>query len=660
MQLAALEAAVVAAFLLLGLALVAPAPPATQSTQPTRVALERNVQDLLVAMDTMDDADYGDRMNRAIIELLNGNTTSTQALLHRAISDQALFRLTLHNSRGGSMVLYEDRQPTGEMVGRTIDWVPPLDTAFVVPEVESVDGDAMGLGAALIPLRNGYPVNDRDIAIEVDAVTNQSVHYRANVGVRYGDAQVTMGLVKNGDVTHYESEKNSKTFTLRLNSSELLPTGTQLEIRVPNAWTAVSAKTTDANWTSVGWQQQPDFWTIGGSLNAAANMVDFEFNGTRPEGSAATGFDLVAAALNSSTVGRSDLLFKGQGTTATLAAPLTRSIHLATPKVFVHGQPAPWSIVFANAQNETTVRLLGTCISGCIKVTDITIRQPDGLPIFDPGTPGTGWSRLDASTLRWTGSVELGRDEAYEFKLNVTPAAEILSHVYTPQPRLTLPDGHFSLNLSAMVDNATHVGRIRPAFANATTEIPGYPLVVGQHWLCGQAVIDDRTHQACTTYNVSRLTALKRLSNEVAKGLARCTLTIPNPVTAPGGSIRIEADFTHLMEGIINSPDYLGTRNATVTIYYPWVPKESATSKWPVLDRATTANDSLVHNFTIPSGAPYGTYLVIAEKGLDFAGGADTDQVVRKVGWFNVGVDGLTAPTILYSLTLSAWLEDWG
>jgi hypothetical protein len=428
----ALESVVVAMLLFVAMILVNQSGAPTQPTQPARVQMERNLQDLLQGLTEISDDEYGDRMTRMVVELLNGNSTATRNLLHRTVSDQALYSVTLHNSRGGSRLLWRDQEPTGEQVGRVVKWVPKPDTAFIVPEYGTYDGDTMGLGAQVIALRNGYPINDRDIPVEVRVTTNDTAVYRENVGVRFGEQQVTIGLVQGSATVHYYGTTGQNEFKLRVNASTALPAGTDLMVRVPARWLNVTGNTTDSNWTDVSWTRGEAYWTVQARLNTSATTVDFGFYGFRPVGDGATDFDLGSAELNNGTLARADLIWRGKTTTQSLAGPFTRSIAVSTPKTLVAGSAAPWNVLFMNAQNETTVRVLGTCITGCIRVTNITIVQPQGLPIF-ASVDGT-WARSsDGTTLWWTGgTVELSQDEAHEFTLNVTSAQRTGGNAFSP------------------------------------------------------------------------------------------------------------------------------------------------------------------------------------------------------------------------------------
>jgi hypothetical protein len=145
--------------------------------------------------------------------------------------------------------------------------------------------------------------------------------------------------------------------------------------------------------------------------------------------------------------------------------------------------------------------------------------------------------------------------------------------------------------------------------------------------------------------------------NLVAGGLAKSNVTLQNGTNAnPGDWITVHADFSALHRAVLNT--LIGERGINVTIHYPWTPTTAGTGQWPAIYRINTTDYNFTTSLKLPTSAPYGTYLVVAENLL--AVGEAKDQIARKAVWFTIGQDGLTSPTVFYEVELNAWLPDWG
>lgn len=613
------------------------------------------------------DGEYDNKMQRILTLGVNGNCNATLDYLRHAVHPAGLYRVLLRSSTGATTVC-QDAEPTGEHITAWAGYIPQADTAFVVPEYEAYDGDDMGMDVTVIPMRNGYAVQ-RVVPVEVEAVTAEGVAYRAAAAVRIAPrhSQVSMAVMHNGNPTNYYESKTETTFTLRLNetSGNALSSGTQLTIHLPYHWTNVAPDDETSNWRNKTSARGTDGWTIAAVLNTtlASGTLDFQFKGTRPESNDpnATAFDLAYATLDDGAKGMAHLVFRGWGSTQTQAGPFTRGLSVAVPPLPKAAGSGAWSLVFANPSKT---------LLDDIRLQNITIHQPHGLPLFASVT-GTGWTKVDNITLRWLGPATITRETAQEFRFTVTTQDLTFGDALPAQMQVRFNGNGHVANLTSLAASAAYRARL---FPNAT--LPGYALenqggAAGAPLeVCSNAVIDGHAHRGCATYRRSNLGSLAGLSDKIATGAAGSSVSVDNATELrPGDWLSIHADFASLDAALAGDPLFVNARETRVTMYHPWTRTAAYLEDWTVWQRWNTTQARLDGAIELPRGMVHGTYAIVAERSLDLAGGVvgGSDQVVRKTMWVTIGprtggFEDLVMPpgTVIYDVGITVWLPEWG
>lgn len=675
------EAIVIIMLLTVGLAVVPTVwrLPAS-SHDAVRDDVEAQCNDLLQAWAQMTEKDYDTKLQRVVIENLNRNTTSLISMVKRVLPPGAGVRLTLQGPQEQVVVLYEDPRLARWSVGCSKDVALNWNTALVVPRLQSLDGSGMAQDLVVVPLHNGFPVEEA-VPLEVEVETRNAV-YRAAASVRQGDVpHVSMYLVDEfGTPAWWWSNTDNPDFTLRVEETQGQPVhaGAVLRVRLPWHWRNISADPNlNAGWIDSSTTQGEDGWSITAKLKNTlqASTMDFVFNGTRPKSDepGAAGLDHVLATLEDGRTGSTHLIIKGNGRTTTQAGPLAKGSYHGIPFLTGLDQPGQWSITFANPN---ILAPLGT-----ETVQRVTIRQPDGYPLFQDAE-GAGWTVIkNGTTLQWTGAVSVPGDEARSFTVKATPNQTSLGHPNHADLGIAYPSNDWPNNPTAELDGYHHNltrqpfpgGHEQRVPANATS--PGYrlnpPTGLERPLACSDVRIRNHPYRGCAEYNVTNLPALAATSDKTAACLAKSNLTLLNGTHAsPGAWITARADFTPCDDALASDPNVVAMGNTILKFYKPWAAKPWTLQRWPTLHVVTATAPNLEVPLQLPEDAPYGAYVVVAEREIDLIGGSDLsqrgpgdttwpDQVVRMVTMLVVGKTLEWPMVTLYSVGLEVWLPDW-
>jgi hypothetical protein len=186
---ALLEAAFLAAILLSSVMLLAGEQYAPAAVTPARPALEQQVKDALLGLETIQTNDWYERaLDRAIAQAYLGNTTPLDTYLRRGLPDGAGYRLWLDNGHARSLLAGPEDSGIRQSVSASRVWHPRWSYANIVPSFDTVTPD-MALPMQGYAVAQGALVKEGGIPVQVRIVTDNGTYDGAFItGVRDGPA----------------------------------------------------------------------------------------------------------------------------------------------------------------------------------------------------------------------------------------------------------------------------------------------------------------------------------------------------------------------------------------------------------------------------------------------------------------------------------------
>jgi hypothetical protein len=666
-----------------------PPPPARD-----RPDLARNLAQVLAHYEAAPEpaTPYASLLERMVAEALQGNTSSWDNRLPRALPPLAEFNAFLDNGQGLHRLRW-DGSPPGEAVSAPRLWSPSWGVVLAAPQVRLLDAERSALRLEMVPLRGATGALTQpgmEATVTLTLPDGSARDLAAFAPLRNATAEVPgvgVALLDASANLVYAVQPAEANATLVVGVKETqgraVPAGTTLEVRLPPGFRDVTLpaanNTAWTDRTTTG--SATEGWTLRAKLAAplASAQQQLHVNATRP---AWGHFHLVEARLDGGRLGSLQGLFvDGGNSTRSAALPPGRGPFLSVPGHAPWSAEAPMGVVVANPDS----------IARTLTITKLTVQGQGGAVLTGAtgsASPGGGgaWS-FTGGVLQWEGSHALARDEAGEFRFTVKAHAPV-DQDSVGHHGITVDLGDHEAEARAQRSPGLFAARFAPA--NASAE--GFPTAAGVHDAVLNATHKGKALQGKAPYEVSTIAAVQASASDLARGLDESWLRVDTPRVAAGAPAQVAWDLTRLRTEVVGAAGDAFKCYKAADGTWGWEDDladclASGGLGWQFVDEAPAVSVRFHHpgpaaagtigpeakvrsglgvtgstTWDVPHTALYGLHVVElrADFRLDGPGTEEATQTVRLLAVLEVTRDG--GPAVdrpLYDVVLQAWLPDW-